>query len=229
VFSPFIRPLAALGIAACLVSAAPGAMAAPAAVDILFEAPHLSNLQPDTEVLYKFERKSSDAKVTGEGFTDEIRLKVTGTESDGSRDVDLRVFSGERAREIGAIPGLNGNPVLVSFLDRAVLNMVQLAGGNNMYFKNRLRDALLNKATVETVTVDFDGKPIELSKITVVPFADDPNAAKMLGYEGSRFEMMAGDAVPGGLYALKAHYESPISGAPQLEEVITLDKVVPKS
>lgn len=225
-FRYFVRPLAAFGLAAALSSAA---LAAPAAVDLLFEAPHLANLKPDTEVLYRFERKGTDAKVVGENFKDEIRLKITATESDGSRDVDLRVFTGERTRDIGAIPALNGNPVLVSFLDRAVLNMVQLAGGNNLYFKNRLRDALLNKAKVETVTVEIDGKPVELSKITVAPFVGDPNAAKMLGYEGSTFEFQVGDGVPGGLYALKSHYESPISGAPQLDETITLDKVIPKS
>jgi hypothetical protein len=220
------RPLAAFGFAAALSSAV---LAAPAAVDILFDSPHLANVKPDTELTYKFERKGTDAKVVGENFNDEIRLKITATESDGSRDVDLRVFTGERTRDIGAIPALNGNPVLVSFLDRAVLNMVQLAGGNNLYFKNRLRDALLNKAKIETVTVDFDGKPVEVSKITVAPFVGDPNAAKMLGYEGATFEFLAGDGVPGGLYALKSHYESPISGAPQLDETITLDKVAPKS
>lgn len=209
---------ALLGLVVC----APARAASEQPADLLFETDHLRNVAPGTELIYDFERVGSDPKMLGPSFADTIRLRVVAAEADGSRDVDLTIFSGDRARNVGAIPGLNGNPVLVSFLDRAVLNMVQLAGGNNAYFKNRFRAALLDKAKIEKTTAQFDGKTLDVFKISLAPFEGDPSAERMLGYDGSSFEMLIGEAVPGGLLSLKSHYRSPVPDAPKLDETISL-------
>jgi hypothetical protein len=210
-----------LGLAAGL----PARAAPEQPADVLFEANHLRNVAPGTELIYGFKRTASDAKMLGPSYDDEIWMRIDGTEADGSKDVDLRIFSGDRAREIGALPGLNGNPVLVAFLDRAVLNMMQLAGGSTAYFKNRLRAAILEKAKIEKTTAEFGGKTLDVLKISISPFEGDPSAERMLGYDGASFEILVGEAVPGGLLSLKSHYQSPVPDAPTLDETIVLRSV----
>ena len=191
-------------------------------VDILFMRPHLSSLPAGAELTYRLERSSSDTARLGEPFSDDIKLVVRSVAASGGRDIDLRIFTGERAREVNAITDLTGNPVLVIFLDRAVSNMVRLTGGNAPYFKNRLRSALRDKATGATIKAEFEGKTLDATRIVVRPFADDANAERMLGYQGSQFEFVVSDDAPGMLLDMKSSFVSTLVDAPKLEEHIFL-------
>ncbi len=70
-----------IAFAAISFSAASAAGETPKPTEILFGRPHIASVAPGTELVYKFERKPSDPKVLGEGFTDDIKVKV---ESDGA-------------------------------------------------------------------------------------------------------------------------------------------------
>lgn len=190
--------------------------------EILFARPHLSAVAPGTELTYRLERSPSDAQRLGEPFSDDIKLTVKAVAASGARDIDLRMFTGERARDVNSISGLTGNPLLVIFLDRAVGNMVQLTGGTAPYFKNRLRAGLGDKATSEATKAEFGGRVIDATRISVRPFVDDPNVARMLGYEGARFEFLVAEAAPGMLLELKSEFTSDLAGAPKLTERIVL-------
>lgn len=238
-FGSLARGLAAVSIAAALaggaatsaVAADPAAAAAPApaaaaagptAVDVLFERKHLDNLQAGQEVVYRFQRTVSDEKILGSPFSDDMKLDIKKVAADGTREVIFKVFSGERARDPQEIPDLTGNPILVVFLDRAVNNFAAIASGNRNYLKGKFRDALREKAKIEAVEVEVMGKKVAAYKVTVVPFENDPNALKMLGYEGATFSFVVSDKVPGHFVELVSHYESGIKDAPSLDERITL-------
>jgi hypothetical protein len=66
--------------------------------EIIFDPPHLEQVQKGSEITYKFERQVSDEKLAGPAYTDEIRLGVFKVAADGKRDVSLQVFTGDRAR-----------------------------------------------------------------------------------------------------------------------------------
>jgi hypothetical protein len=204
-------------------AAAPAAAAAgPSAVDVLFERKHLGNLESGQEVVYRFQRTVSDEKMLGAPFSDDIKLDIKKVAADGTREVVFKVFTGDRARDPQDIPDLTGNPVLVVFLDRAVNNFAMIASGNRNYLKGKFRDALRENAKIEPVTVEAMGKKVQGYRVTVTPFEKDPNALKMLGYEGATFSFTVSDAVPGQFIELTSHYESGIKDAPLLDERITL-------
>ena len=190
--------------------------------DILFMRPHLSRLPAGAELIYRLERSASDTTRLGERFEDDIKLVVRSVAASGGRDIDLRIFTGDRAREVNAITDLTGNPVLVIFLDRAVSNMVRLTGGKAPYFKNRLRAALRDKATSETIKTVFEGKALDATRIVLRPFEDDANAERMLGYQGSQFEFLVAEDAPGMLLDMKSRFVSTLADAPKLEERIFL-------
>lgn len=218
--APAAAPQAAA--AATPATAAPNA-SGPTAVGMLFETKHLDNLAPKSETKYRFQRTVSDEKMLGLPFSDDIAIDINKLNPDGTREITLKVFTGERAREPQVVPDLTGNPVLVLFLDRAVMNYGSLVGGGNpSYFKGKFRDALREKAKTEPVKFDYNGQKVDGYKVTVVPYVNDPNVLRMLGYESSEFTFLVSQSVPGGIAELVSHYESPIKDAPKLEERITL-------
>lgn len=221
--------LAALGLAGASALAGLGGTPAVAAEvkqgvrDILFETDHLVKFEQAAELKYRFERSVSEPKLLGPEFTDEIKIAVSKTDSDGKHDVEVQIFSGERGRDTRQFSGMTANPVLVFYLDRAISNYAMLAGGSKGYLKNRFRLALRTTAKVEPVKIKYNGKIVDGHHVWVTPYRNDPNKERMSGYEGSRFDVYVSDEVPGYLVELKSHFESNQPGAPTLDERITLD------
>lgn len=191
--------------------------------DILFDTPQLDKVEEGSALIYNFSRKVSEPKLLGPDFSDEIKLSILKAAQDGKKDVEIHVFSGDRARDPRTIEGLTANPVLVFYLDRMVANYAMLAGGNKGYLKNRFRLALRTTAKIEPVKIEYDGKTVDGHHVWVVPYINDPNKEKMSGYEGARFDFFVSDDVPGYLAELTALFESTEASAPMLDERITLD------
>ncbi|MBL8565543.1 MAG: hypothetical protein JNM89_07505 [Hyphomicrobiaceae bacterium] len=198
---------------------------APAATAMLFDASHLANLKKGDELTYHFERKGSEQKVLGENFTDDIHVGIIEEEAGGTRAVSVRVFTTDRARPEQRISGMTGNPLLVVFLDRAVNNFAMLAGGSRPYLKNRFKQQLDGGTTVEPVAIDYKGRKVEGYRVKLTPYAGDPNALKMQGYDGSSFEIVVSDQIPGHFAETRSVYASPQELSPRLEERIVLDGV----
>jgi hypothetical protein len=216
---------------ACVLSRAMAMMLAMASLpvqaqdapaDILFVQPHLSGVPSGTELTYRLERLPSDEGRLGPPFGDDIKLTVKSAPASGARDVELQVFTGDRAREPVSMTEMTGNPVLVIFLDRAVSNMAQLTGGSVPYFKGRLRLGLRDKATAEPTSVVFEGRTLDAKRIVVRPFIDDALATRMLGYEGASFEFLVAEGAPGMLLEMTSRFASSLPDAPKLEERIFL-------
>jgi hypothetical protein len=218
----------ALGFMALTAASALATADTPTSVDVLFERRHLANVEQGQKIVYRFQRSVSDPKYLGEPFSDDIDLTVQKIADNGTRDISMQVFHGERARPIESLPDMTGNPILIFFLDRAVNNITALAGGNRMYFKGKFRDGIRDKSKIEPVKVDYAGGKVDGFKITVSPFEGDPNALRMLGYEGARFSFTISDNVPGQFVEFTQHFESPVPDSPKLDELITLAKVEKK-
>lgn len=220
--SSYVKALSALVIASAIFVITAGAHAEvagkPSSVDILFESKHLSNVGAGATLAYRFERTVSAAELLGQPFSDDIKVDIKKVSNDGTRDVVVKVFSGERARDPQPIDELTINPVLVVYLDRAVASYMSVAGGKVAYLKDKFRTALRERSTVTPVKVKLADKTVDAYKVSVAPYAGDLNASKMRGYENSKFSIVVSDAVPGHFVEMLATYENTAKDAPRLEE-----------
>jgi hypothetical protein len=199
----------------------------PTAVNMIFEHKHLSNVEQGTEVDYKFNRTATDPQLLGQPFSDTITLKVVAAKPTGEKDVDLQIYSGERARDLQKLPGLTINPVFIVYFDQAVASFSMLAGAKLAYLRNVFSTALKEKTKVEPVKVDYKGKKVDAYRISMNPYATDENAPKMQGWEGAQYVIIVSDQVPGEIVDLVSTYKNKYKGNENLKlvERITLDGV----
>jgi hypothetical protein len=207
--------------------AAAAAGDAPTAVNLIFEKKHLSNVEQGKEIDYRFDRSVSDTKLLGEAFTDSITLKVVAAKPTGEKDVDLQIYSGERARDLQKLPGLTINPIFIVYFDQAVASYSNLAGAKLPYLRNAFSLALRDKSKVKPVKVDYKGKTIDAYRISMDPYVGDQNASKMQGWEGAHHVLVLSDQVPGEIVDLLSTYKNKYKGNEKLKlvERITLDGV----
>jgi hypothetical protein len=207
--------------------AAAAADDSPTATSMIFEHKHLANIDQGAEVDYKFNRVASDPKLLGQTFSDQITLKVVGAKPTGEKDVDLQIYTGERARDLQKLPGLTINPVFIVYFDQAVASFNMLAGAKLPYLKNAFSLALRDKSKVEPIKVDYKGQKIDAYRITMNPYETDKHAAKMQGWEGAHYMLILSEQVPGEIVELVATYKNKFKGNENLKlvERITLDGV----
>lgn len=222
-----VRGFMAAALATALASGVPAADASPtpAATAMLFDAKHLTSIPKGGAAVYRFERKVSDPKLLGEAFTDKISIGVLDEAADGTRTASVKVFTGDRARPEQQITGMTGNPLIVVFLDRSVHNIAMLAGGSRPFLKNKMKSQLGSNSKVTPVQIAYGGKEVAGYRVSFAPFVGDANALKMQGYDGSRFEIVVSEAVPGHFVETVGIFESPQPGSPRLEERTLLEGV----
>lgn len=213
----------ALTVAACSGAAAAVAADPPKATDIIFEHKHLANLEPGKQIDYRFSRIVSDAKLLGEPFADDITLKIVTGKPTGEKDVDLQIYTGDRARDLQKIPNVTINPVFIVYFKLAVSTLSTLTGEKTGYLQNGFSTGLKDKSKIESVKVAYNGKTIDAYRITMSPYTDDRDAKKMQGYERAEFTMIVSDQVPGEIVQMNSIYESTAKAAPRLEERFTLN------
>ena len=192
---------------------------------MLFETKHIAAITPGTELVYKFERKPSDEKMMGPGFSDDIKLKIEADGAPGKKNVVVTIYSGERGREPTHITDLDVNPMLVVYLDSAVGHFQQMAGGDRSYLKGKFSNSLGNASTLSPVKITYKGQQIDGYRVSVTPYTDDPSRAKMRGFESSEFTIVLSDKIPGQFAQMIANYTNSQKDAPTLVEKTTLDGV----
>jgi len=192
--------VAVASIAAAFFSTA--ALAAPTATELFFDTPYLPRVVPGTTLNYAYKHVTSEAKL-GESFDETMAMQVEAAPDDPAKRVaDVEIHRGDRTGEAGPFPTQNGNPISLVLLERDVRELAQLSKGSPFYLRNRVREHLAS-GTVEPARFSFDGKEIEGWKMTMLPFAEDPNKDKLMELAGRRYEFLFADAVPGGLYAIR--------------------------
>jgi hypothetical protein len=219
------RKVVFTAFAATCLSASSSAAETPKAAEILFERPHIASVAPGSELVYKFERKPSNPKVLGEGFTDDITLKVESDGAPGKKNVMLQIYSGDRARDPQEISDVDGNPLLLVYLDNAVSHFHMLAGGDSAYLKGMFKKSLADGATIAPVKIDYKGQPVDGYLVSLTPYINDPAKEKMNGFEGSTFTIALSDKIPGYFAKMVSDYTNTDKKAPSLEEITTLEGV----
>ena len=193
-----IRNLAALAFA--LSASTPGMAETErplsSAQAVLFATDHLHAIDAPTIIRYSFAASGSAG-----GFADRVAIGIE-PRPDGTKDVNIDFLSGERHLPFQPVSGFKGNPVLMFFLERDVLEMRKVTGGSALYFRNRIRDAFLTRAEIRPVNVAVDGKELSATEVTVVPFRDDPMIARFAAFREKSYRFVLVDAVPGSVYQI---------------------------
>lgn len=207
----------AAGLALCVAIAAP-ASANPAAVDLVFYAPFLKQVENGSELSYRYVRKA-DGKDLAPSFEDEVKLTVGPKGAEDSVKIDL--FTGARGL---SLPNMarSGNPLVVALFEQDVREMQKVSGGSPFYLRNRIMEALKNDPSTEPTKIQYDGRTIDAWTVKFEPFAKDQHRAQLKGFADRAYELTFADEVPGGLYAIKSVTPKPDGAGPLLVEELTL-------
>ena len=157
--------------------------------------------------------------------SDDITVKIDSDAASGKKNVVVQIYSGDRAREPQRITGMDGNPLLIVYLDGAVSHFRQIAGGDSAYLKGMFSRYLASNATIAPVKILYKGQEVSGYQVTATPFANDPARAKMKGFEGATFKIALSDKIPGYLAQMVSNYTSTDKTAPSLVETTTLEGV----
>jgi hypothetical protein len=190
---------------------------------LLFETNHLKNLTQPGTLLYSFKKDGQQEK----GFEDLVNVDISKINASGSKTTSMRFLTGERkTADIPPIDEATGNPVVLGFLERDLLEMKRLTGGATNYFRKRIRMALFEKASVKAVTFTHDGKSLSGKEVSVTPYVDDPMRQRMEKYANKKYVFVLSEQVPGGVYQIRSTVpaESADVTKPAIEETLTLSK-----
>jgi hypothetical protein len=190
----------------------------------LFMDEHLANLPDHAAVSYAYAKTGS----LEPAFDDQVRLQVDKTA--GARHTHVDYLTAERAFALPDIDAANGNPVILSFLERDVREMERRTGGKAAFFRNRVRMAFAEKAQVEPVTVDVDGRQVQAVRIVIRPYEDDPMQARYGVYAGKIYTITMSKQVPGMLYEMRTEVRdrrAPEAAPPLVVEQLLYTGITP--
>jgi hypothetical protein len=190
--------------------------------DALFAEGIFDTLPDGKEIAYSHVR-SGPASADYPPVTDGQMRLVTGATTDGGRNLTLTIEAEGRQRQVVDFPASGGNPVLMVFLESSVRSMAAITGGSPFYIRNRIKDALHQGGALTEVATDYAGHPVAARELTLRPFADDPNRARMGLFADLTLRFVVADEVPGHFLLLAA--DTPDGSAPETpgyHEAITL-------
>jgi hypothetical protein len=212
--------LLALAAAATLAVAMPTAHAAAdnslsPAQSALFDSNHLKNIPRPETIAYAFRHEEPNAAPV----EDRIKLEIREVRDDGKKNVWVDFLSGDRHVDFEPAMGFNGNPLLMFVLDRDVAEMRRVTGGSTTYFRNRIREAFADRATVGQTTITVDGQDRPATRITLQPFLNDPMIDRFKEFREKSYDFILSDAVPGTLYRIATRVPAADGGTARMESV----------
>ena len=181
---------------------------------LLFMTPQLQEVQPPSRLRYAFRKSGTLEK----GFSDTVDIDITG-EPDGSKKGAARFFSGAKQIKYPDVEHVEGNPVLLFYLEREIREMSRLTGGQPNHFRQRIRQALAESAQVKNVDIRFDGRSLQASQITIVPYDADPNRARFEQLATKQYVFTICEKIPGRVYQMRGFVPA-ASGSPNDEAVV---------
>lgn len=223
-----MRPVAALAhggrsllLALCLAAggltpALAGEGPSPAEHQV-FEADHLANLPAVATLRYGYHKLDA-----GKTVDDEAVLS-TRREGGRGRVAHVDYLHGDRQLDLPEVEQAVNNPVILYFLEADVRGMRQRLGGQENYFRRRIRLALAESARLQPVDFDYAGKKLKGTEVAIRPYVGDPLQERFKGLAGKTYRFILSPEVPGGVYQLRTVVDDPAkAGQPLLEETLTL-------
>jgi hypothetical protein len=164
----------------------------------LFESNHLQDIGKPVVLEYTFRHQGG---IAGD-FEDKVTADIRTIHPDGKKDIWIEFLTGPHHVNFPPALGFNGNPLLMFFLEHDASEMREATGGAAQYFRNRIRQAFVDKAEMHSVDITYDGKPEKATEIALAPFHDDPQFAQVPAVRDKTYHFILADGVPGRVYQI---------------------------
>lgn len=204
----------------------PGTPDYSAAERLLLMDDQLSALLPRLPLTlgYRFERRGRlDA-----AFAEPVGIAVA-READGSCCHARGDFlAGEHRVDLPEVDHARGNPVVLYFLEHDIRDLNRRTRGSVAYFRKRIRMALYEAARIDEVAFVYQGRRTQGRRITIEPYLNDPQPARLREFLRRRYVFVLSAEVPGGIAAMQAGTPAADVGAgtePLLLDELRLDGV----
>ena len=184
----------------------------------LFMTHQLASLKPPATLNYRFNKSGS----LEAGFEDKVAIKLRAQPGGACCASSAEFLSGPRRLPLPDVEAAEGNPAILYFLERDIREMSRLTKGQPNYFRKRIRMAVYQGAQMVDVMLPYQGKQVAGRQITIAPYVDDPLKARFEKLAGKQYVFTLSEAVPGGVYAIRARIDGGSAGAPPvlLEEMV---------
>lgn len=175
--------------------------------DLMFKSGALDALATSAPVSAPKESKDAlvyDQVIAGAGEKRPNGAYTVGLRFDPENAVNLTLHQGDKSRNLGDFPAAVGNPIIMYFMESALADVAALSGGSPFYLRNRIKEALLKPATITPVTLHEGGREIAAKKVTITPFAEDAQRARLGRFTGLTLSVVVAEGVPGWYRSLEA-------------------------
>lgn len=207
--------------ALCLYLPAVAAMAQgiSPAEHLLFDTNHMQGIHAPTTLTYAYRKEAANE----DGFEDEVKVDINRINPDGTVAVTTRFLSGDRTVPLPPIDEAHGNPALLGFLERDIVEMKRLTGGSTGYFRKRIRMALAQAQEVRPIRFRYAGKEIHGQEVRIRPYLNDPLRDRFPDYEHKSYVFVFSQELPGSLYRISSSSSQPAAEArSRIVETLTL-------
>jgi uncharacterized protein YkuJ len=197
---------------------------------LLWMTDQLKMIEQPLQLNYAFERTGTFEP----GFSDKVTFTVRAVKDDGTKAASVDFFTGERRFEVPPVESTNVNPILKIYLQGDVYEMNRLTDPDGKsrerwrYFQRRIKFAMADAASIENVTVNFNGEAVPAVRVSFSPYANDPKRALFEEFADKSYRIVVSDKIPGYIYSI----ETVIPGAgpddlPLIREFLQLVSVEP--
>ena len=185
----------------------------------VFMTDHLKNVAAPTALKYQFTKSGALEK----GFEDNVTIAIKAPAAGPGKNCRVDFLSGEH--QFRGVPetieNATGNPVILAFLERDLMEMKRLTKGQPNYYRKRIRMALAKKAVAKPMTIKVAGKDIAAKEIVLKPFEDDPARPRYEKFSNKSYTITLADEIPGGVYKIQSvMMERAGKGAPTAKPMI---------
>jgi hypothetical protein len=187
-----------------------------AAERLLFLDDHLHSVATSGTLHYEYTQKIGDDVE----FVDEVRVRITRLHPGKPASVAAAFLSGHRKISLPLLSQASGNPALMGFLERDLLEMQRLTGGASAYFRKRIRLALADANHIHPVSINHLGKRYKGSQVTIQPYINDPLRARFPAYVNKTYTFSFSSHIPGSLYRVHTSTGTSEAGS-TVEETMT--------
>ncbi|WP_424985418.1 hypothetical protein [Microbulbifer sp. S227A] len=198
--------------------------AGPETYDLLFKTGTLDDFSRDHRLVYDRTVRNRLKPETEERDTGQIVLSLV----DGQvPEAHLKFTHDDKYRNLGSFPASVGNPIIMYFVETVVRDMAESAGGSPFYIRNRVKEALVQPAEIRADQAIIAGETVDTVDVTMHPFRDDPNAARMQGFDRLAMTVSMSEDAPGWYLSLSAQVPGADGGDPVYSSVMTFDHTEP--
>ncbi len=202
----------AIALAVTGLMALPGNSQAQSA--LLFKTAHLAGVEAGSSLDYDVHAiRTSAADGATTDISGEIALATSAGAAPDKRDIEAVLTRDGSSRELPPFQGVQGNPVVIIFLEQVLQDLSQATGGSPTYLRNRLREGLAKGLSEETV----DGG----TALVMRPLMKDANQEALGSFAGLELRFVIDDDLPGMIRSLSARVGP--ADAPLFLEEVTYD------